>query len=206
VALQDFADGAENGHEGWVIIPELGNQFLGGLLAPILAVIAMGGPDLLKVGGKKLSNGKIDRAEDVAQVTEPGGKPGHIVTITEAYHIEAKGRARGEEVVDDTIVLIAHTEDGHLHGYDAALAVILHDFEADVFGGDELADEAIIVNMDIINKAKDPVSRPERNVHQGAERRYIYLGYAAASREAGGAGAQQASDLDLVHCILRRKK
>ncbi len=128
--------------------------------------------------------------------TPGGGELAQLVLAAQQDHIQAERRARRQQVVDPPVLAVAHRQHAHLQRHVAVQAVVVDHALIHALGGDQLAHQPIVIDVDIVDQAEDLVTFAHRRLHQRAKGRSVELRNPAADHKAGRAGAQQASNRD----------
>jgi hypothetical protein len=96
-------------------------------------------------------------SENVPEITKASrrGKGTQLLIITNIDFIQCQGWTGWQKMKDLVIVLVTAKDDTDFHRDGAIVAVIGDDFRFDMFGGDELPYQSIIIDVQIINQAED---------------------------------------------------
>ncbi len=63
------------------------------------------------------------------------------------------------------ILFISDRQHGHFYGHDAPLAVVLHHFIANVIRSYELAHQAVVVDVNVVDQSIDLISVAQWRAH-----------------------------------------
>src|SRR5574341_1044549 len=158
---------------------------------------------LADVRCQDLARGQLAITQHVAEITEvpSGGEAAQLVVVAQGDQVQAERGARGEQVKDAACLLITHRQHTDLDGNGAVLAVIGDGSFVHPFGGNQLPDQTVIVDVDVVYQPVDLDILPKRGAHQGAQGGCIGLEacHAAANRKSACSAAQQTTNLDRFH-------
>ncbi len=191
--LINLADGAQHTVERFIIIAQQHDQLADGFFQPGFVLhLQVDGMGLLQMGGQQFSGRQVLVAQNVPEIAKAvaRGECQNLLRAAGEDLVQRKRRPGRHQMGYLSVPLITDKQYADLRRNVAVEAVVLDQQVADVVGRHQLAHQAVIINVDVIDQPEDLVAGCGGNAHQTAEGQVFHLVDLAADDAAGGGGSQ----------------